>query len=169
MFIEQQLIKIEISVKTKEMKKLLFLAPLLFLLGTGIFLIQGNKTSLLDDDSVTFTQFGDCKSKSVIAAPCMDENETQIVTSSFLMYLGQLEECQEFYEYVNSVQESKDYDHALINKDQLFEKCYASEKIRNLANTNECFFTKYYAPRFLLCGGIEKYAYPPYTTFDIKQ
>ncbi|KAL4462534.1 hypothetical protein ABPG74_000364 [Tetrahymena malaccensis] len=151
------------------MNKILVFVPLLLLIGVGVVFIQQSNPNLLDDDYVTLTQYGDCKSL-VKFNKCQEDIPTQHVMSSYIRQLVPKNPyCKYFYDYLDSIQESKDYDHALLNKDQFYEKCYASDEVRDIANSDECFFTTYYAPKILLCGGLDKYAYPPYTSFDVKQ
>ncbi|KAL4437926.1 hypothetical protein ABPG74_001097 [Tetrahymena malaccensis] len=155
------------------MNKQLFIITLVCLIGAGIFLIQKNKYNLHQDDSVTFRQYADCRSKSTSifadGPACTRDESFKKAFDNYQIYNDNNTQCDIFQDYVNQVQESKDYNNALLNKNDLYENCFANEKIRAIANSNECFFKNYYAPRILICGGLDKYAYPPYTSFDIKQ
>ncbi|EAR98478.1 transmembrane protein, putative (macronuclear) [Tetrahymena thermophila SB210] len=149
------------------MNKIFFLIPIIALIGSTLFLIQQRPTADLENlVPVTFEQYQNCTEKIPSDYPC---RQSQEFIDTYYLFQNQTytpqapEGCKQYIVYSRFFSQS-DYE---INFFQYFEMCYINEKVREIANSNECFFKNYYAPKYLLCGGFDIYAYPPYTPFSI--
>ncbi|KAL4475112.1 hypothetical protein ABPG74_001808 [Tetrahymena malaccensis] len=149
------------------MNKFVILLPILALIAVGTILLHSQR-SLLNQTQLSFTDYINCANKAYfdhLNVPCAGTQEYQQTYKSFIEKTSSnvSQSCADFVRYSNSAQPNE-----LINNHGYYQLCYVSEQIRELANTNECFFKNQYAPIYLICSGFGEYAYPPYTTFDIN-
>ncbi|KAL4512070.1 hypothetical protein ABPG72_005072 [Tetrahymena utriculariae] len=138
--------------------------------GATIFL--HSQRSLQNQTQVNFADFIICANKAYfnhLNVPCADTEEYQQTYKTFIEKTSSNasqsgnQYCTDFVRYSHSAQPKEQ-----INNHGYCQLCYISEQMRQLANTNECFFKNQYAPIYLICGDFNEYAYPPYTSFDIN-
>ncbi|EAR84236.1 transmembrane protein, putative (macronuclear) [Tetrahymena thermophila SB210] len=149
------------------MNKLFFVIPILALISSTVFLLQRQTIELQNIVPVTFNQYQKCIENISTDYTCHQSKEYIEIQKLFKeqIYSDQApESCSQFIVY-KSMFTLTDQE---VNKNQYFEDCFINEKVRAIANRNECFFKQVYAPQYLLCGGFDIYAYPPYTTYQIQ-
>ncbi|EAR93664.1 transmembrane protein, putative (macronuclear) [Tetrahymena thermophila SB210] len=154
------------------MNKGLLLVSIFTLISLTTFLIFQKKSAkdLLNISPITFEQFVLCFSKvpQITEIQCATSEGFMLTSNEFTDYITPLNSKppQACIDLDNLQKQSTTQFY--INQDNLFFSCYANETARRIANNNECFFKNFYAPIYLICSGLDIYAYPPYTKFDIK-
>ncbi|KAL4475119.1 hypothetical protein ABPG74_001815 [Tetrahymena malaccensis] len=153
------------------MNKLILILPILSLIGIQLYFIVNQRNNLQNLVPVTFEQFQDCVEEipDFSQLPCSATESFRNATEKFQNatnpdYPNVSQACIDFENYTQSEIAINDF----INQNNYFLNCFINDNIREIANSEECFFKHVYAPTYLLCGGFGIYAYPPYTQFDIK-
>ncbi|EAS06964.1 transmembrane protein, putative (macronuclear) [Tetrahymena thermophila SB210] len=148
------------------MNKTLFLVPLLLLIGTGVYLFQGQKGNLENLVPVNFQQYENCTMSfpnPYPYFPCSQDSGYIDAYNHFMNATYSPQACRNYIIYKQyNILTTK-----LINQNNYFFNCYITEEVRQIANFNECFFKHFYAPYYLTCAGFDIYAYPPYTPYSI--
>ncbi|EAR93665.1 transmembrane protein, putative (macronuclear) [Tetrahymena thermophila SB210] len=153
------------------MNKLILILPILSLIGIQLFFILNQKNNLQNLVPVTFDQFQECTDEipDISELPCAATESFRNATEKFFNattpdYPNVPQACSDYYNYTQQEISIEDF----INQNNYFLNCFITENVREIANSEECFFKHFYAPTYLLCGGFNIYAYPPYTKYDIK-
>ncbi|KAL4452804.1 hypothetical protein ABPG74_002369 [Tetrahymena malaccensis] len=148
------------------MNKLLFLIPIFVLIGTTVFLMKDKTAELENLVPVAFKQYLNCTENVPTNYTCSSSQE---FIDTYNLFMTQTYSPEAPYACAQFIIYKKLYSltNEEINANQYFEQCYINENVRAIANTNECFFKNFYAPYYLLCGGFDIYAYPPYTPYSI--
>ncbi|KAL4475111.1 hypothetical protein ABPG74_001807 [Tetrahymena malaccensis] len=147
------------------LKTFLVLIVLTFV-GAGVYFTQSQNIDLTNLVPVTLKQYEQCIASYPPAHSCMQSKEFQEYLQAFFeitMSGRSSDDCNQVIRIIN-----KGNPDAYINENNSFYNCYVNDYIRKFANTNECFFKLFYAPNYLICGGFDIYAYPPYTSFNIN-
>ncbi|EAS06965.1 transmembrane protein, putative (macronuclear) [Tetrahymena thermophila SB210] len=151
------------------MNKVLFLFPVLLLIGAGVYLFQGQKSNLENLVPVNFQQYINC-TKSLPNPypyfPCSQDSGFFDAYKHFMAATDSPQAPQACKDYSVYKQQNIQTTN-LINQNDYFFNCYITEEVRYIANFNKCFFKYFYAPYFLTCSGFDIYAYPPYTPYSI--
>ncbi|EAR93661.1 transmembrane protein, putative (macronuclear) [Tetrahymena thermophila SB210] len=146
--------------------KIFFFPILLTLIGAGVYFTQLQKTDLKNLVPVTLSQYEKCLNNNIPTDSCTQSQVYQEYLQAFVettMSETASDDCNKVKDIIR--QGNPD---AYINENNYFFKCYINDHIRKFANTNQCFFKTFYAPNYLICGGFDIYAFPPYTSYDIN-
>ncbi|KAL4483184.1 hypothetical protein ABPG74_019210 [Tetrahymena malaccensis] len=140
------------------MKKLLFLIPAIFLIGASVLLINRGKTSLsADNDPVTLAQYQECMDKNVNnQRPCIRNDSYQNASAELELFFKKNNDCIQFNEYVNKMIALNEQDTALLNYNQLYQKCRANpELIRIVKKNYDCLWEKFFKVELTKCSGLQ--------------
>ncbi|KAL4512068.1 hypothetical protein ABPG72_005070 [Tetrahymena utriculariae] len=153
------------------MNKLILILPILSLIGIQLFFLVNQQKNLQNLVPVTFEQLQECtvKNPDVSQLPCITTESFRNTAEKFFNattpdYPNVPQACKDYYNYTQSKITMNDF----VNQNNYFLNCFITENAREIANSEECFFKHFYAPKYLLCGGFGIYAYPQYTQYDIK-
>ncbi|EAR83621.1 transmembrane protein, putative (macronuclear) [Tetrahymena thermophila SB210] len=138
------------------MNKLLFLIPVLCLVGAGILLIQVNQTPLsVDNNDVTLAQYSSCVQDNVDThQSCMEQDTFKQVYNQYIRHEMSDSDCYLFRQYYQRAIYLNEFYTSALNQDQYYEKCYTSPKILEIAKTNfDCLYQKIVLPQ-LKCSGL---------------
>ncbi|KAL4483183.1 hypothetical protein ABPG74_019209 [Tetrahymena malaccensis] len=139
------------------MKKLLFLIPVIFLIGASVLLIQGDNTRLsADSNPVTIAQYQECMKNINYQNPCFKSYNYQNALVEFVLYLKNNSDCIAFNEYVDIMSSLKEQDTADLNYNQLYQKCHTNPELISIAKKNyDCLWEKLIREELIQCSGLK--------------
>ncbi|EAR98735.1 transmembrane protein, putative (macronuclear) [Tetrahymena thermophila SB210] len=140
------------------MNKFVAITTVLFLIsiGTGVLLIQGDKTDVAVTRQVTFAEYQDCMDKNINQNnPCLKEGDTYGMVQQAKNYFASQPACIKFMEYSNSVYTSNQQNTAYINSHWYYNDCYNSNELKTIAlRYYECLYKQFLEPQLQLCSGL---------------